>query len=98
MFKNYFKKSLVVPMVLLSLSFAACNKDNAVQQEAGEKAQVETLQKFLAEQMQLDPSSIVFDQESRKFKLPGESGEYTFEFDYDSVLETYNRDKNQPSQ
>jgi len=42
--------------------------------------------------------AIVFDQESRKFQLPGESGEYTFEFEYDSVLEAYNRDKNQRSQ
>jgi len=98
MIHNNFKKALLVPMLLFALGIAACNKDNAVQQEAGEKAQVETLREFLAEQMQLDPSSIVFDQESRKFKLPGESGEYTFEFDYDSVLETYNRDKNQPSQ
>lgn len=83
-------------MVLLSLSFAACNKDNAVQQETKEKAQIETLRQFLAEKMQLDPSSIGFDQETRKFLLPAESGDYTFEFDYDSVLDVYNRDKNQP--
>ncbi|MEH6307021.1 hypothetical protein RYH73_15340 [Olivibacter sp. CPCC 100613] len=96
MFKNYFKKALAVPMLLLSLSFTACNKDNAVQQETKEKAQIETLKEFLAEKMHLEPSSIGFDQETRKFLLPAESGDYTFEFDYESVLDVYTRDKNQP--
>lgn len=91
MFKNHFKKSLVVPMVLLSLSFAACNKDNAVQQETGEKAQIENLREFLAEKMHLEVSSIVFNQETQAFKLPGD---YDLELKYEDVLDVYNRDKN----
>lgn len=98
MINNNFKTALLIPMLLFILGISSCNKDNAIQQETKDNVQIETLQKFLAEQMQLDPSSIVFNQESQKFQLPGESGEYTFEFDYDSVLETYNRDRNQSSQ
>jgi hypothetical protein len=88
---KYFKKSLVVPVVLLSLSFAACNKDNAVQQETKEKAQIETLRQFLAEKMHLDVSSIVFNKETQAFKLPGD---YDRELKYEDVLDVYNRDKN----
>lgn len=91
MFKNYFKKALAVPMLLLSLSFTACNKDNAIQQETKEKAQIETLKEFLAEKMHLEASSIVFNQETQAFKLPGE---YDLELKYEDVLDVYNRDKN----
>lgn len=91
MFKKCLKKVLVVPMVLLSLSFAACNKDNAVQQETEEKAQIKTLKEFLAEKMHLEVSSIVFNKETQAFKLPGE---YDLEIKYEDVLDVYNRDKN----
>lgn len=96
--KKKIRKALILPLAIISLSIASCNKDNVTQPETQEKAQIETLKQFLAEKMHLDPSSIGFDQENRKFLLPAEPGEYAFEFDYDSVLDVYNRDKNQPNQ
>lgn len=89
---GYLKKALIVPMILFGLSIASCNKDNDIQQETEKEIQIETLRNFLAEQMDLDPSSIVFNHETQAFRLPGE---YDLELKYEDVLDVYNRDKNQ---
>jgi|GEM_PF-1366266 len=90
--KKKIKKALILPLAIVSLFIASCSKDNAVQQDTQEKAQIETLRQFLAEKLQLDPADVVYDEQHQKFRV---SKEYDFGYSFDDVYEVYKRDKGQ---